>query len=724
MKKMRIFLALFTFVFSGLAMATTGTVQDAQEKPIPYARVAVLGQPSWIVTDAQGRFTLPKGITPPFTLVVTGSDGVLLGSFQFVELPKEPFFLVVQPQKEEVTITASRPPDLVTPPATAFTMISQQALELRSPGQLIDALETVPNVGRVGGDHAAVPALRGLARFRSLILLDGTRVLTERRVGPSATFLDPLSLGEVEVVRGAAGVAYGSDAFGGVIAARTRLFAPGQSWQLRYALVGATGAPEHGATVEAGGSLGLGALTLGIGGRHFDRYDSPDGEVHNSEASFHAARLGYQFPLGRGMLRLLWRSDWGRDIGRTSVTSREDRTTYPEENSHRFVLGYEGQLPPPWTRQAWQVSWVEYQILTERDRIATGTTPRRLSRADVFAHDYNVRWEAERRWAGGQLLLGTEAYGRFGLRATNDYLRFQEPEPSRTREVSIASARKDDFGAFAAFNRQLSVFKLDAGIRADHTKAKNSGGYFGNRSFDFTRGSGFLGVTWQASDGLQLAVQYAKGFRDAVLSDRFYRGITGRGFVTGNPELKPETSKQWDVALRYSAASWRGALYGYWYEIFHYIERFRQGRDYFFRNRGKARLKGLEGELTLRLPGEASLLLGLQLPYGKIVDDDTFMDDVPAQGGFVLYSQRLGRISWETRLAAYRRDTRPGPTEQVVPGYARWDLGASYRFSQQLEIGLYGRNLLDRKYLSSPDAAAVLAPGRSLQLTLRGILGW
>lgn len=722
MQKMLLFLVFF--VFGNLALATTGTVQDAQGKPISFARVAILGQPSWIVTDAQGRFSLPEGITPPFSLVVTGSDGVLLGSFQLVEVPREPFSLVVQPKGEGVTVTASRPPDLVTAPATAFTMISQQALEMRSPGQLIDALETVPGVGRVGGDHAAVPAIRGLARFRSLILLDGTRVLTERRVGPSATFLNPLSLGEVEVVRGATGVAYGSDAFGGVIAARTRLFAPGQSWQLRFTLTGGTGIPEQGAMVEAGGSLGLGALTLGIGSRRFGRYDSPDGKVFNSEASFRAVRLGYQFPLGRGMLKLLWRSDWGRDIGRTSVTSRENRTTYPEENSHRFVLGYEGQLAPPWTRQAWQVSWVEYQILTERDSVATGTEPRRLSRADVFAHDYNVRWEAERRWVGGQLLLGTEAHGRQGLRATNDYFTFQEPEPSRTREVSIASARKDNLGAFAAFNRQLGVFKLDVGIRADRTTAKNSGGYFGNRSFAFTRFSGFLGVTWQASDGLQLAVQYAEGFRDAVLSDRFYRGITGRGFVTGNPELKPETSKQWDVALRYSAAFWRAAVYGYKYEIFDFIERFRSGGDYFFRNRGKARIKGLEGELTLRLPKEASLLLGLQLPYGKIVDDGTFMDDIPAQGGFVQYSQQLGRIFWETRLAAYRRDSRPGPTEQRAPGYVLWDMGASFRLSPQLEIGLYGRNLLDRRYLSSPDATAVLAPGRSLQVTFRGIVGW
>jgi len=49
-----------------------------------------------------------------------------------------------------------------------------------------------------------VPALRGLARGRTLILVDGARVTAERRAGPSATFVDPASLASLEVLRGPA----------------------------------------------------------------------------------------------------------------------------------------------------------------------------------------------------------------------------------------------------------------------------------------------------------------------------------------------------------------------------------------------------------------------------------------------------------------------------------------------------------------------------------------
>ena len=55
-----------------------------------------------------------------------------------------------------------------------------------------------------------MPALRGLSSGRTLILIDGARVNSERRVGASATFLDPDILEGVEVARGPGSVAYGS----------------------------------------------------------------------------------------------------------------------------------------------------------------------------------------------------------------------------------------------------------------------------------------------------------------------------------------------------------------------------------------------------------------------------------------------------------------------------------------------------------------------------------
>jgi outer membrane receptor protein involved in Fe transport len=74
------------------------------------------------------------------------------------------------------------------------------------------------------------------------------------------------------------------------------------------------------------------------------------------------------------------------------------------------------------------------------------------------------------------------------------------------------------------------------------------------------------------------------------------------------------------------------------------------------------------------------------------------------------------------RGAAYARDDHPGPTEQEIPGYSVLDAGAGFTITEWLEVSILGRNLLDRAYFASSDEDAVLAPGRSVQLVLRGRL--
>ena len=91
----------------------------------------------------------------------------------------------------------------------------------------MQALETVPGINQVSEGHASVPAVRGLARGRTLFLIDGGRVTAERRVGPSGTFLDPSVIEGIDIARGPGSVAYGSDALGGVISVRTRRAEPG-----------------------------------------------------------------------------------------------------------------------------------------------------------------------------------------------------------------------------------------------------------------------------------------------------------------------------------------------------------------------------------------------------------------------------------------------------------------------------------------------------------------
>ena len=164
-------------------------------------------------------------------------------------------------------------------------------------------------------------------------------------------------------------------------------------------------------------------------------------------------------------------------------------------------------------------------------------------------------------------------------------------------------------------------------------------------------------------------------------------------------------------------------LYVYSYRISDLIERFKLGDNYFFRNRGESEITGIELETSFVIGNGLELNAGAHYLRGEVVDDDSPTDGVPAPGVFMTLRGSPGtRWWWMARGAAYGRDDRPGPTEQEVPGYAVLDAGAGFSITDWLEVSLLGRNLLDRADLASSDEDAVLAPGRSIQLVLRGRL--
>lgn len=65
------------------------------------------------------------------------------------------------------------------------------------------------------GGFSIVPSIRGLARRRILLLVDGARLSSDRRTGPNASFLNPEDLARIEILRSPSSVYYGSDAIGG-----------------------------------------------------------------------------------------------------------------------------------------------------------------------------------------------------------------------------------------------------------------------------------------------------------------------------------------------------------------------------------------------------------------------------------------------------------------------------------------------------------------------------
>jgi iron complex outermembrane receptor protein len=643
-----------------------------------------------------------------------------------VSLPEDGRLTVeVAPAGETVTVVSGISPDLELPPAVAATVMGRGDLGQRMPVQLFQALENVPGAGTSGDGHAAVPSVRGLPQHRTLLLLDDGRVSSERRAGPSATYLDPETIDEVEVVRGPGSVAYGSDAFGGIIRARTRMPDPQGTKGLRFSLTGGAGVDEVGAAAEATTALFGGGFMLGAHYRDYGDYRSPEGTVFNSGSQMHGFRAGWQATAFDGIFHVGWRTDVARDVGKPTPESEIRRVYYPEEASNRLSLGFERPGPGNWNRLSLSLAWDDYSLTLAKDRFATDTTPRDVASSKVDANDFSIRADAERPLGEWRMVLGADVSGRYNLEAVNQYTIFGENgSPVETESTqNIDNAYGTDLGVFVGLGRALGRWRLDFGLRGDGVWSANRGGYFGDLSTYNSAVSGFAAAGFELLSDLELTAQVARGFRDPLLSDRYYRGESGRGFITGNPDLEPETSLQFDLALRFSPDTMAVGAYAYRYRIFDLVERYREGDDFFFRNRGEAEITGVEVEASLVILDALELQIGGQVLRGEIVEDGSPTDGVPPPGVFAVLRGSAGsRWWWMVRGAAYARDDRPGPTEREIPGHGVFDAGAGYSLTEWLEVSLLGRNLFDHAYLASSDEDAVLAPGRSIQLVLRGRL--
>jgi outer membrane receptor protein involved in Fe transport len=695
-------------------------VLAATDEPVANAEVTILGRTGKALTDAEGRFTLQPDPTVPFEILVILPGERYMKPYLVESIPEDgPLLVRVSPLVEEsVTVTAGAAPDIDSAPASATTLLSHTDIEVRQPVNLIQALENVPGVNKVSEGQAAVPAIRGLARGRTLLLIDGARVTTERRAGPSASYLDPFLLEGIQVSRGPGSVAYGSDAFGGVIHARTRRPVPGSPWRLRF--LGALGAGEPqqrvGAEVSKGFSQG-GVLFQGHY-RDFDDYRSPEGDVFNSGATDQGFLARAEQVVGGGLLSFGWQSDFGRDIDRPRTNSRSTRFYYPIEDSHRFNASYD--LGPSFgmNRMSFSTFLGSYRQRTDQDRFADDADPRHIERAEVDANDFHVRALAEKLLGGTRLDFGLDVNGRYGLESEDVVIDFDLAGNEISRGVSptIESASRTDTGIFlSAEGSVLPRLDLAGGARVDRVETSTTGSYFGDRSTSNSAFSGYGSATVGSFGGFSFTAQLARGFRDPVISDRYFRGVTGRGFITGNPDLAPESSTQLDSAVRYTGRDFRGAVYFYEYRFHDLIERYEDGEDhFFFRNRGRARIRGVELEVQTELPREFNVELGFQWQSGVALDEDVPLDDISPVTLFVQVRKDLGvRAFVQARAAFYAEDDEPGPTEIETPGYGLLDVSAGYELDERLELRFLGRNLFDVSYPVSPDARAVLAPGIS-----------
>jgi len=704
-----------------------GRVIDGRSRDaIAGAEVTIVGHRGAARTDADGRFRW-TGAPPavPATIVVILPDGHLTRPIRVAEWELGvDVVLIAEAVFVETMTIAGVAPTLDTAPGASTTYLPGTDIEMRIPATVTQALENVPGVNAIAdGGQGAVPAIRGLARGRSLIVVDGSRASTERRAGANASFLDPAAIDSMEVARGPGSVAYGSDAFGGVIAVRTRTPRYLTPLQVRLSASAGAGIPQGRGQVEVSRGYQSDAVLVSLRAREFGDYAAPAGVVPNSGWRDGGITARWDHDGGGRNWSVGWDTGLAREIGRPRSDSAAITATTPYEDSHRLTFSYETGSAG-WFRNVHVGGLLgSFRDRIEQDRQPTPKQPRNLTQADTSSREAQLRVTGEHAFGRVRFQAGADLLGRYGLTADDTTVAYDLAGAVASVQTtpSIASAHRTGIGVFGQADAQVMPrLRLAFGLRGDTVRSANVDGYFGDRRVVNSAAAGLAAATITLTPRTTMTAQIARGFRDPTLTERFYRGPVGRGFIEGNPDLRPETSRQVDLTVRSDQGRIRLSAAYYDYRIANLVERYLVGTtNFFFRNRGAACLQGTELEAQAELSHGILLDLTAQLSRGRDADTQAPLDDIaPRSLSAVLRHSAGARLDSYLRVTAVARHDAAGPTEVPTPGFVPVDAGTVWHWSPRIEVRASMRNLFDQPSYSNAGPRWVYSPGRNGSITL------
>ncbi len=728
----RMIYAVLPLMFAVLVFSKTGEsikvrVIDQNGKPIESVHVEVINTSITAETQNDGTFILENLLGGKIILLFTHPEYIPLSEevsliletgkvIDIVLTARNPILATI---KEEVTVTAEADSIIDVSLPSHRTILPSSVLSELGTANVAEAVEKVPGVALVGkGGYSMVPAIRGLAEHRIILLLDGVRITSERRIGASASFINLNNIDRIEVNRGPYSVFYGSGAIGGIINMVTKspeADAPFKgSFQLGYNTV----KNERVGSANFSGSLGQFGFMLGVNGKKADDYTAPSGKIDQSEYSDYDILFKVNRQGDNSLLYMTVFHYQGIDIGKPSPTSRLKPRWYPDERNTFFNLGYEVKNKFYLDTLSASIFVMRSFLETQKDNLRESLSIQKRNFAKVEGTNYGFKIRGNKDLAENHILsFGIDFFGRGGLKDSSIEWMFDENEnvTSQIDEFSLQNAQRQNFGVY--IDNEISLLPsvtFNMGARFDLIKTSNLD-TIKNRIFRKDQSlTAYFGSGIQISSRLSLLVNVGRSFRFPSISELFYTGLTGRGTVFGKLDLEPEKSLNFDIGFRYFHDKFFISIYGFSNSVSDMIQKYSglNEEEYFYRNLSQARISGLEGEFYLSVSKDVELYVNFHHIKGREKDSDTYLNYIPPSRLTFWTKFSQGKFWLEPKVTLAASQKNPGPLEKEIDGYSLFNAIFGYKLNPKVTFLAIVQNLFDQTYRFSADDQGVDAPGR------------
>ncbi len=500
---------------------------------------------------------------------------------------------------DTVIVTATRTAQTVDDSLASVSVITREDIEASGAQDVIDLLRLQAgiDVARNGGPGTTTSVfLRGTGNNQTLVLIDGVRAASATTGAFAWSKLALSDVERIEIVRGPNASLYGSDAIGGVIQIFTRknrhAYVRGQvgSYESKLFEAGTGGGEKvkYSLNLSSRAAEGFSAITDPA---NFS-YDADNDGYRQRSASGNL-----QFDLGKKADLLL--SGWYSD-GYTEYDQGINNSTNATLDA-RLVH----HTTARW-QQTFRLGWTTDDVDTKSGYPSFIRTRR-----------WTADWQHD-------ITLGESALLTLGLNAIRDHAKNIDTAANTT----VFDEKRDANAVYGLLQTTLGRHDLQFSARVDDYDT------FGTH----TTGSAAWGLN--ATDALRLTASAGTGFRAPTLNELYHPGFFG--FYAGNPNLKPETSLNLELGLRYRPATGqRITLNAYRNTIEDLIAY--QGTNNQAINVDRARIDGLELTWQWQQPRWA---LQTTATLQKAIDTDTGQD--------------LLRRAREKFSLAYQRQTASG----------------------------------------------------------------
>lgn len=530
----------------------------------------------------------------------------------------------------EVVVTATRTDQDVQKIPAAVQVISAKQIEAGGATSVMEVLRQ--NTDIITGPHMPAGSelsLRGMNTNQTLVLVNGRRVANEEsNSAENSHVLERINVQDVariEVVRGATSALYGTDALGGVINIITKKATKAGGSLGVYSGRGSTGNWYH---VDSG-ALGKFSATADVRLEQQRKIMNGDSATYRNygPSQNYSVSADYDFDKHR---KLNFSVDFFKqhlvsdndDSGLNPYTftytnkdkqtvsipglyqSAKDKHTWTDYTQSNFGLAYDATAGKHTTRVRIYTSHFGWDDRTVNNVLAKGTSPspilNHIYTAALTGQNPNYDFNTNER-----TLFGTEFRDTYQANATHRLTFGGEYLYNQVRGTDLNDGG-DNITSVIQNGVSKNSSEKSIQTRAFYVQDEiGFGKWFVAPALRYDHHSAFgdhyspkVGVTYSARPDFRIKANYGEGFKAPsimALYYHLYRLMDVYRTIYGNPNLKPEESKSWDIGFEGERGklTYRAAYFDN--RVKNLITTTRvEDINWKYINVGQARIKGLE----------------------------------------------------------------------------------------------------------------------------------